>query len=58
MKSNLKNIGGFYPSNYEIDDLNILDYLEKKNFKISLPVIKKENQMNFYKVVKKRPIKN
>jgi 5-formyltetrahydrofolate cyclo-ligase len=56
-KSNLKNIGGFYPSNYEIDDLNILDYLEKKNFKISLPVIKKENQMNFYRWSKRDPLK-
>ena len=45
---NLKNIGGYYPSNYEIDDLHILDILEKKNFKVSLPIIKKNNQMNFY----------
>jgi 5-formyltetrahydrofolate cyclo-ligase len=44
----LKNIGGYYPSNYEIDDLAILDLLEKKNFKVSLPIIKKDNQMNFY----------
>ena len=47
-KLNLKNIGGYYPSNYEIDDLAILDLLEKKNFKVSLPIIKKDNQMNFY----------
>ena len=45
----LKTFGGYYPSNYEIDDLNILELLEKKNFKISLPVIKKNNQMNFFK---------
>jgi len=43
------NLGGYYPSNYEIDDLEILDLLEKKNFKISLPVIKKNNQMDFFK---------
>ena len=30
-KSNFKNIGGYYPSNYEIDDLEILELLEKKN---------------------------
>jgi len=48
-KSNLKNIGGYYPSNYEIDDLEILDLLEKKNFNILLPIIKKNNQMNFFK---------
>jgi 5-formyltetrahydrofolate cyclo-ligase len=47
-KLNLKNIGGYYPSNYEIDDLDILDILGKKNFKLSLPIIKKNNQMNFY----------
>ena len=44
---NLKNFGGYYPSNYEIDDLNVLNLLEKKNFKVSLPIIKKDNQMNF-----------
>ena len=47
-KLNFKSIGGYYPSNYEIDDLDILDLLEKKNFKISLPIIKKDNRMNFY----------
>ena len=40
-KLNLKSIGGYYPSNYEIDDLDILDLLEKKNFKVSLPIVKK-----------------
>jgi 5-formyltetrahydrofolate cyclo-ligase len=44
---NLKNFGGYYPSNYEIDDLDVLNLLEKKNFKVSLPIIKKDNQMNF-----------
>ena len=43
------NLGGYYPSNYEIDDLEILDLLEKKKFKISLPVIRKNNQMDFFK---------
>ena len=54
---NNKKVGGYYPSNYEIDDLNILDLLEKKNFKLSLPVIKKENRMNFHKWSKKDPLK-
>ena len=53
---NLKNIGGYYPSNYEIDDLDILDLLEKKNFKILLPVIKKDNQMSFYSWSKNDPL--
>ena len=56
-KFNFKSIGGYYPSNYEIDDLDILDLLEKKNFKISLPIIKKDNQMNFYSWSRKDPLK-
>ncbi len=27
-----KNIGGYFPSNFEIDDLNILEIMEKKKF--------------------------
>ena len=42
-------IGGYYPVNFEVDDLMLLKRLEKKNFTISLPVIKKKFQMNFYK---------
>ena len=38
---NTKKIGGYYPSNYEIDDLDVLDFLEKQNHKISLPIVKK-----------------
>ena len=37
-------IGGYYPVNFEVDDLVLL-----KKFNISLPVIKKKFQMNFYK---------
>ena len=29
-KLNSKNIGGYYPSNFEIDDLKILEMMEKK----------------------------
>ena len=43
-----KVIGGYYPYNYEPNILEILSKLEKKNFIISLPKIKKNNQMNFY----------
>ena len=56
-KLNLKSIGGYYPSNYEIDDLDILDLLEKKNLKVSLPIIKKDNQMNFYSWSRNEPLK-
>jgi len=48
-KDNSNLIGGYYPTNCEIDDLKILHILEKKNYRISLPVIKKNNQMEFFK---------
>ena len=48
-RHNLKNLGGYYPSNFEIDDLEILELLEKKNYKILLPIVKKNNQMDFLK---------
>ena len=44
-----KIIGGYYPVNFEVDDLRLLEKFEKKNFNISLPVIKKNFQMDFYK---------
>jgi len=56
-KYNLDNLGGYYPSNFEIDDLEILELLEKKNYKISLPIIKKNNQMDFFKWSKSDPLK-
>jgi 5-formyltetrahydrofolate cyclo-ligase len=37
--------------------LAILDLLEKKNFKVSLPIIKKDNQMNFYSWSRNDPLK-
>ena len=52
-----KNIGGYYPVNFEFDDLDILEKLEKKNFNISLPVIKKNYDMNFYKWSFNMPLK-
>ena len=49
IKFRFKNIGGYYPSNFEIDDLEILELFEKKNYNTSLPIIKKNNQMDFFK---------
>jgi 5-formyltetrahydrofolate cyclo-ligase len=46
---NKKIIGGYYPVNFEIDDLLLLKKFEKNKFIISLPVIKKNFQMDFYK---------
>ncbi len=48
-KYNLKIIGGYYPTNYEINDLEILNYFFKRGSTISLPKIKKTSQMEFYK---------
>ena len=56
-KYNLDNLGGYYPSNFEIDDLEILELLEKKNYKISLPIITKNNQMDFFKWTYNDPLK-
>jgi len=52
-----QNVGGYFPSNYEIDDLKILKFLEKKKFNILLPVIKKNNQMDFFKWSANDPLK-
>ena len=43
-----KSIGGYFPVNYEVDDLKILKEFAKKNYQISLPVIKKNFNMDFY----------
>ena len=56
-KINKRNIGGYYPVNFEIDDLVLLKKFEKNRFNISLPVIKKNFQMNFYKWSFSEPLK-
>ena len=43
-----KSIGGYFPVNYEVDDLDILKEFKKKKYQISLPVINKKFDMNFY----------
>ena len=42
-----KIIGGYYPYNYEIDAIKILEKFENKNYQISLPKIKKNFKMDF-----------
>ena len=44
---NKKIVGGYYPINNEIDDLEILKNFEKIKIKISLPVIRKNFKINF-----------
>lgn len=56
-KIKFKNVGGYYPFNYEINILNILELLEKKNYIISLPRVAKNNKMNFFHWSSKDPLK-
>ena len=48
-KISKKIIGGYYPINFEVDDLAMLRKFKKNKFNISLPVIKKNFQMDFHK---------
>jgi len=52
-----KIIGGYYPVNFEADDLELLKKFEKNKFNIALPVIKKNFQMDFYKWSFSEPLK-
>ncbi len=44
-----KIFGGYYPINYEMNILHLLKDLENQNIKISLPITRKNNEMDFYK---------
>ena len=50
---NLKIIGGYYPTNYEIDDLEILNFFFDKGSTISLPKIKKKKSNGILQMVYK-----
>ena len=49
-------LGGYYPYNYEIDILQILEKFEKKKFIITFPKIKKNSQMDFFQWSKNDPL--
>ena len=51
-----KIIGGYYPYNYEIDVIEILEKLEKFDYLITLPKIKKNFQMDFFRWSVKDPL--
>lgn len=51
-----KIIGGYYPYNYEVNILEILEKFEKENYLISLPKIKKNFQMDFFNWSVKEPL--
>ena len=46
--SKKKIIGGYFPINSEIDCLQILNKFYYKGYSISLPIIRKNQQMDFY----------
>ncbi len=46
--SKKKIIGGYYPVNFEIDILDFLEKLEIKGLQLCLPVVKKNNEMDYY----------
>jgi len=54
---NFKDVGGYYPCNYEIDDLDILNFLRNKRVNISLPIIREYNQMDFFEWTNRDPLK-
>ena len=47
-KINFKNVGGYYPCNHEIDDLDMLDFLRNKRANISLPIIRRKQPNGFF----------
>jgi len=49
-------IGGYYPSNYEVDILKFLEEASKKKFRITLPVVNSSNKMSFQSWVFKEPL--
>ena len=44
-----KIIGGYFPINSEFDCLQILKKFYSNDYSISLPIIKRNHQMDFYK---------
>ena len=52
-----KNVGGYYPCNYEIDDLDMLYFFRNKKANISLPIIRQNNQMDFFEWRNSDPLK-
>jgi len=47
--SKSKIIGGYFPINFEFDCLPILKKFNSKGYGLSLPIIKRNHQMDFYK---------
>jgi len=60
IKKNFSNkkisIAGYYPSNFEVNILDFLYLANKKNFKVGLPIIKKDRQMFFKYWIPNEPL--
>ena len=51
-----KIIGGYYPINHEVSDIQILKKFEKLDYLVTLPKIKKNSQMDFFYWTTKDPL--
>ena len=51
-----KMVGGYYPYNFEVDVIKILEKLEKQKYQICLPKIRKNSQMDFFRWSLKEPL--
>ncbi len=60
IKKNFSNkkpsIAGYYPSNFEVNILDLLYQTSKKNFKVGLPVIKKDYKIDFKYWIPNEPL--
>jgi len=54
--SKSKKIGAYFPINYEINCLEILKKLEHSGYKVSLPITRKGNKMDFFEWSHKEPL--
>ncbi|MDP6440724.1 MAG: 5-formyltetrahydrofolate cyclo-ligase [Pelagibacteraceae bacterium] len=50
------SIAGYYPSNFEVNILDLLSRACKKNFKVGLPVIKKDYKIDFKYWIPNEPL--
>ena len=51
-----KILGGYYPYNYEIDIMPLVEKFEKLNYSITLPKIGVNSEMNFFQWSTKDPL--
>ena len=52
-----KKIGLYYPIGSEVSTIEIIQYLNKKKYTVSLPVLEKNSKMSFYEWNEKSPLK-